>query len=509
MEELEQSWAKHPLLRNLVKFGLGFVVIVFYVTVVLHFGYTPDDTFIYLQFARNLLQGNGFAFNPGESTYGVASPLWVFLIAAGGLLKLDLFLVAKILSLVFASVVLLLFYRLGYEVLRDHLYAFLATFVFSVNACFLQWAGSGMEMSLSMLLVLLAVYYCLRNEYMVASLSSAVLTLVRPEGILLFFFILLDEYWNSLDKRRALYLMLNVCGLYLVVLSSWLIYVWMNFRTIIPNAIVANTNLHLGLKEYGLVAWALIKTLSISNGVEFILLVVGVVVVFRKKDFEIIRRYIIPLSWMVSLIILSILAESNALSTSLLLVIPFVVLYGFLGLQQIQESFSAIQRFGHSTVLLISAVLLVQNQFMFQKYVKPHMQSFSDGMTECLIPIGMWLKENTPKHVVVVASDIGAIGYYSHRKLCDMEGIITPEIARIRCQGKTYDEIMTKKLYLSVCYPDYVVDRAEIPERLADEQLIPVFSRIFNGLGLEKNKSQHYTVYKVLVNVSPKAELFP
>jgi hypothetical protein len=33
-------------------------------------GMTQDDTFIHLRYVRNLLSGHGFAFNPGQPTYG-------------------------------------------------------------------------------------------------------------------------------------------------------------------------------------------------------------------------------------------------------------------------------------------------------------------------------------------------------------------------------------------------------------------------------------------------------
>ncbi|HET7903674.1 MAG TPA: hypothetical protein VFM17_03845, partial [Candidatus Eisenbacteria bacterium] len=48
-------------------------------------GYLTDDSFIHFQFAKNLLRGDGFAFNAGDPTYGATSPLWVLLLALTGL----------------------------------------------------------------------------------------------------------------------------------------------------------------------------------------------------------------------------------------------------------------------------------------------------------------------------------------------------------------------------------------------------------------------------------------
>jgi len=51
-------------------------------------GYITDDTFIHLRYAENLLHHGEFSFNPGQSSYGATSPLWIFGLAM--LLKLGL-----------------------------------------------------------------------------------------------------------------------------------------------------------------------------------------------------------------------------------------------------------------------------------------------------------------------------------------------------------------------------------------------------------------------------------
>ncbi|MCZ7668389.1 MAG: hypothetical protein M5U34_14955 [Chloroflexi bacterium] len=48
-----------------------------------------DDAWIHFQFARNLSQGNGFSFNPGEATPGSTAPLWTMLLAGVGLFTED------------------------------------------------------------------------------------------------------------------------------------------------------------------------------------------------------------------------------------------------------------------------------------------------------------------------------------------------------------------------------------------------------------------------------------
>ena len=47
---------------------------------------TIDDAFITFRYARNLLAGSGFTFNPGEAVLGTTTPLYTLLMAGLGAL---------------------------------------------------------------------------------------------------------------------------------------------------------------------------------------------------------------------------------------------------------------------------------------------------------------------------------------------------------------------------------------------------------------------------------------
>jgi hypothetical protein len=214
-----------------------------------------------------------------------------------------------------------------------------------------------------------------------------------------------------------------------------------------------------------------------------------------------------PLVWVASLIVVYVGIEADVVSRYLLLVLPFIVIYGFFGLKKLLEKLQWAPPFSISVALVFAAVILIQNQYVYQVKVKPHMMQFANGVEQCLTPIAMWLDENAPKQAVVVSPDVGVIGYWSDRTMCDLAGLITPEMERLRRRGLSYDEVMTKHLFLSVCYPEYVVDRAPTPERLADEQFIPVMTKRFDGLGLARPETLFYTLYKVNASIIPKSQL--
>src|SRR5438552_142444 len=51
--------------------------------------YTLDDAFISLRYARNLAKGHGIVFNAGERVEGYTNFLWVVILAAPFLLRVD------------------------------------------------------------------------------------------------------------------------------------------------------------------------------------------------------------------------------------------------------------------------------------------------------------------------------------------------------------------------------------------------------------------------------------
>ena len=238
-----------PWIQRLLLVVLPVLVLMFYFTASMHFGYTPDDTFIYLQFAKNLIHGNGIAFNAGEPTYGVTSPLWLFMIALGGSLGVDLAVAAKALDLMIASGAVILFYLAAFELVRDMSVAMLATLAFSLHVWLIRWAGSGMESSLSVFLVLAAFLFCLRNEYLLSTIAAALLALVRPEAALFIGFIGADLILNAHDKRWAFRMAAKLAAVYAAILAPWLIYAYRTFGTIVPNTALAKSHDGAGLSR--------------------------------------------------------------------------------------------------------------------------------------------------------------------------------------------------------------------------------------------------------------------
>ena len=318
----DQRWIK-----NLVRFGLPAIVLVFYLTASAHFGYTPDDTYIYLQFAKNIVHGAGFAFNAGEPTYGITSPLWLLIVAFGGWIGIDPYIAAKTLDLVIASAALLVFFDLSLRVLGDHVAGLCATLAFSMNVWFLRWAGTGMEASLSVILVLLTVRYILMNEYLLAMVIAGLLSLTRPEAGLFAGLILVDVVLNSRDRRRGWKMVGALSLIYLAVLLPWILYAFSMFGTVVPNTAFAKSALGFSIDDALENIVDIVKTLGVSDGVSLAVIFLGSIVLWFNRDVfdesedsepisnrDWLRFQFLPLAWIASLPALYIFTSVNVVS---------------------------------------------------------------------------------------------------------------------------------------------------------------------------------------------------
>ncbi len=482
---------------TVAKYGLGIAVMIFYFTVVMHFQYTPDDTYIYLQYAKNLAHGNGFTFNVGMPTYGVTGPLWVLLIAAGAAAGLDPFMVAKTFDIVFASLSIVLLQILSFAVIRDRLYAFFVAWVFSFDAWFLRWSSSGMETSLAILLALATVWYVFHREYYLAAFACALLTLVRPEGFLLFLVLQIDNY---LDVRRngvSLRYVLLPAAVFAALILPWLIYSYSYFGTLVPNTLAAKSGHHFDLRELWNSTVGIAKIIGGTQLMSFTLMVVCLGVVLSKAGIQSLWEVAFPVVWVLLLLVGYIVQDVQVVSRYLLPITPFIILYAFWGLKKVEEGWNIPLPRMRALLFAVAAFSLVQNTFVYRTEIVPHVVSFSAGMNQCLRPIAYWLRTNSPQDGSVVAPDVGLLGYVSEKTIYDPAGLITPNV-RKAFDSVTYDEGMIGRRYARVVHPDFVVDRSSTKERLSSDSLLPIMTAEFPGLGISNPGTVFYTLYKAV-----------
>ena len=151
------------------------------------------------------------------------------------------------------------------------------------------------------------------------------------------------------------------------------------------------------------------------------------------------------LIWVVMLPVFYILDGVEVVSRYLLIIFHFSLFvvsmeYKFFSMRCIFR-----QRDFFRLVFTIMLVTFAQNQVLYWWVMKPHLDNFVTGMNNCLKPMGLWLRDNTGGNASVFVPDVGAIGYYSDRVICDI-GLITPEYGKA-FHGLDYDTGMLQKKY--------------------------------------------------------------
>ena len=154
-----------------------------------------DDAFISFRYARNLLEGNGLVFNPGEYVEGYTNFLWILELAAlWGIFGVPPTQTANWLSVAYTigTIGAVVWWVARLPSLRDRgLVGWMALGLLCGSATFAVWtSGGGLETRqftffIVAAVVCLSVYGTSHLGLLAASLSLAAAALTRPEGLML------------------------------------------------------------------------------------------------------------------------------------------------------------------------------------------------------------------------------------------------------------------------------------------------------------------------------------
>ncbi len=460
--------------------------------------YSPDDTFIYMQYARNIAGGEGFSFNAGEPSYGVTSPLWVIMLSIPYIFGIDGFWFSKILDLLCAAASVVVFYRLSRLIFSEENKQFLSIIsaaLFILNIWFIRWSLTGMETNLAVLCVMLILYSYYRKNYAISFFILGLFFLVRPEG----FFFFLAVFASLLIERyfvlkRDLKKILLYIVLFLIPVIPFLVYAELEFGTFVANTALGKSTFTLGFGIIAAQVTEIIRTLAPSSAVEILLSIVFVVFLLRKKQFS---GYAVLILWPVLLIFVYIFTDADIISRYFLIIIPVFTLLAV-------KSVELLDRRIFPVAAALFVITLFISQSVFYEFVKPHTDDFSEGVEECLIPIGKWFSENTPQDTRILVNDVGAIGYYSNRYIIDAAALINRDLdINKKIMSTPLEKRKNPYNLLEFVDADYVIERDTVIKKTietGDKTLELVLVKKFPGLGISDEVLKFYQVYKIKLN---------
>jgi arabinofuranosyltransferase len=438
-------------------------------------GFPLDDTWIHMQFARNISTRGEFAFNMGEPIAASTAPLWTLLLAVVYTLFSDVVWATKAVGVLLLWTSGALTVLLAREVGLGTRLGLLAGIVVVITPRLVWGSLSGMEVMLYTTLSTAGIWLHIRSlkkePSLVGTVCFALASLARPECVLLFPLAILDRWlrernWQQLYRcyRR------HVVVFGLVLLPS----VVFNFYTLgkpLPNTFYAKVGPYglLGALSNGdmgrvvkvLFYYPLLQAQEVAQfGLEnqfFIACLVpfGLLWFFLRRESQ--------LSMLIPLILISFplfrgvlapfqgaLFQHGRYAAHL---IPLMTVAGLGGglwvVQWVRDSLND-RYLAWAFGSLVLGSLMVMNTRCAQIYGQD-----VENIEHMHVKMGQWLAKNTPEDAVLATHDIGAIGYFSGRRVLDTVGLVTPEVLPFLRQYPSAAQGVWA--FLNDQKPDYVI----------------------------------------------------
>jgi len=396
--------------------------------------FTWDDSYIGFRYAQNLAHGLGLVFNAGQKVEGCTDFLWVALLAGAARLSADPIIFSKVLGLLCNLSTLLAVYFLSRQVAREHAPVFgMALLLTASNTHFITSSVAGLETPLFTTLLcwgLVAYLRAIRSTdhksqarwWAVASLLFALFALTRPDGVLTFFLLWLYAIWVSREQRRNLmYFTLP----FLLVCIPYFLWRWHYYGFFFPNTFYVKRGGTLGLLAKGAAQTG--KFLGYQTGGWFLSGLAGLAVVL----FPVSETTVLGLA-VISRVAFDLWSGGITQGEFRFLIpaLPLIWILSEHALARGLGTFGARPR----TYLLLAgtcAFLMVGQFAAFWQFRVQNVGPVEIGMERAHIGLGKWLKVNSPPNATVAVGDIGAIAFWSQRKILDLDGFTDAYIAHL------------------------------------------------------------------------------
>lgn len=385
--------------------GLGLIALV--LLGVAFRDYVQDDVFITYVYARNLADGVGFVFNPGEAVQGTTTPLWTLIMAGVHLITSNLLHAGNLLS----AVLLGLTGLLAFMLLGGRLAGAAAAGLIMTSP--LHYASFGMETLLYCALLCAAFLLWKRDQRAWAMVAAAALTWTRADGVVLGGTLCLLALFPA-RGRIALMPAIRLGIVYAVCIAPWFLFAWAYFGSPLPNTFGAKQEFLSGIAflTEGFDRWMSFFGANPLNWLALPLIIVGAAAALRDSRLR-------PVAVWALLYLLGYMALNvsnfwyyTPLATAL---IVLAVIGGARFVTRLPASDRGF------ALLAVLAVMAYNGIIAYGLHAPPpRMAVYRDA--------GRWIDAHTPPDSTLLVADLGIAGYYARRHTIDSFGLIVPDL---------------------------------------------------------------------------------
>ena len=436
--------------------------------------FTYEDAFITFRYARQIAEGNGFVYNPGERVYGTTTPLFTLLLTGWLLIPgAEAVTGARLLGLVSAIGTLILLLWTLRRIGTTQFQQLLLIIFIGFSSKFWIMDTGGMEMPLVIFLLSASWYAYVKKKWGWTGVLSGLLLWTRVDLVLWPIVVCLIEILSN--RKNALKIAWPTALVYL----PWVIFSALYFGSPMPHTITAKWVAYTQLNQdpylshlFVFVKW--LNPLQIPGQLEVVgiliaFCVVGIAAWQASRIYKQKQLAVLPLFVFLETIKI-VLSRATIFSRYFAPAMWAVLILFSLGLGSLLIQLRPVgsrSLFWRSFWALAFLTLFLGLGFRSAERTRITQLYRNEG---ALKPAGLWLREHSDPGARIQLEPLGYIGYYSERIMIDEVGLVTPQMVELKSQG-----VLDLDQYLELFQPDYVLihcdDSLRIQEAVNDHVL--------------------------------------
>jgi len=382
-------------------------------------GYQLDDALIYLRYIKNVHEGYGLVYNPGERFNGLTSPFFTFVILLSSFFYSNLQILTVAISLLFLFATA----YVSSKLFAQSRYGQLLTIILIVGFKYF-YTTIGMETTLFLFLIVFSLYlYKINSDFFVIALALLVIT--RMEGIFLALPLSVDYLIRYKKIPKPAFILIAI----LLVALPFIFNKWYygDFLAVTGSAKVGQGK--SGFWGYGWIFLQVDSLFVFFSGLRWVayaqLTLAGLGIILLRNN---------------RLAILSLIFVFLLLGFYGLLNIPnyhwyyapfflFTLIFSSYAVEWLVNRCQIIPSVAVKRLFVLIFILLMGF------YFNNTMPWTSNGRHESYAKIGLWLKTQTPPDSSIAMVEVGTVGWYADRHIIDILGLTNPYNAGYIAKG--------------------------------------------------------------------------
>lgn len=425
-----------------------------------------EDFFITFKHSKNLAEGNGLVYHPGERVHGFTSVINTLLPSlfywitgkTSYLPALWLYRIVSIFLYVAAGLYIFRYLKKDKDTSNISLVFFALYYLFVTKTIVFTTNGQEAGFLVFFVLVpLLLTYQSVIENWKVIGLLWAGLMFTRPDGFVYIVAMSLAVLLLTSDNKKSTFISLVKAGLVCgVIYLPWFIFTWLYYGSPVPHTITAKAiyAIHVPKDPIYMLSGAISRAPEVFSKVFLPIYSEFGGWPYWTKVFAFFSGLFCVIYWLLphndrfgkylSLFFTLVLIYLNIMRTIgvifpwyLTAMEPLGILILSRGLYNLaNELFNKYQSALLISVFFNSLICLALISMFFstmrQMQVQQHL--VENGLR---MEIGKWLKENAKQGDTVFLETLGYIGYFSDLKMYDFPGLVSPETVRVCKNNKT------------------------------------------------------------------------